>query len=96
MSAGGPILDPKVEAFIILPIAPFTLSARPIVVPSTSSISLKLIEPGRNSVLVIDGQEEYNITPEDVLTFSSEETPATFVRFEPNFYKLIEEKLTTQ
>ena len=93
MSAGGPILDPKVDAFIIVPIAPFKLSSRPLVVPSNSIISIKLMEPNRNSVLVIDGQEEYEITPNDIVKFTRAEVPAEFVRFEPNFYKSIEEKL---
>jgi NAD+ kinase len=95
MSAGGPILDPKVSAFIITPIAPFKLTARPIVVPSSSLITIKLMEPRRNSVLVIDGQVKYKITPADEMKFTLSDTFAEFVRFEPNFYRSIEEKLTT-
>ncbi|WP_455392054.1 NAD(+)/NADH kinase [[Eubacterium] cellulosolvens] len=94
MSAGGPILDPKVDAFIIVPIAPFKLSARPLVVPSKSIIIVKLLEPHRNSVLVIDGQAEYELTPDDIVSFTRSELSAEFVRFEPNFYRTIEEKLT--
>jgi len=96
MSAGGPILDPKADAFIIVPIAPFKLSARPLVVSSNSTITIRLKEPKRSSVLVIDGQVEYKISTEDTLTFSRADSDAEFIRFEPNFYKLIEEKLTTQ
>ena len=96
MSAGGPIIDPKVDAFLIVPIAPYKLSARPLVVPSSSIITIKIMESHRNSVLVIDGQEEYEVTSNDELSFAKDETPARFIRFEPNFYKSIEEKLTTQ
>jgi len=96
MSAGGPILDPKVDAFIIVPIAPFKLSTRPLVVPSNSSISVKLMEPKRKSVLVIDGQVQYEITPNDIVQFTKAKQSAEFIRFEPNFYRLIEEKLTSQ
>ncbi len=96
MSVGGPILDPRVDAFIIVPIAPFKLSARPLVVPSLSTITIKILGPKRNSVLVIDGQAEYKITPNDVLTFTRSEKFAEFIRFEPNFYRLIEEKLSGQ
>jgi NAD+ kinase len=96
MSAGGPIVDPKVDAFLIVPIAPFKLSARPLVVPSSSSISITQMEPRRESVLVIDGQVEYPVTPDDVVKFSQEEIPAEFVRFKPHFYKSIEEKLNSQ
>jgi NAD+ kinase len=96
MSAGGPILDPKLDAFIIVPIAPFKLSTRPLVVPSNSLISVKLMEPKRKSVLVIDGQVQYEITPNDIVQFTKAKQSAEFIRFEPNFYRLIEEKLTAQ
>ena len=41
MSAGGPIVDPRVGAFIIVPICPFKLGARPTVVPDDSVIKVK-------------------------------------------------------
>ncbi len=96
MSAGGPILDPKVDAILIVPIAPFKLSARPLVVPSTSTVSIELIGTKRNSILVIDGQVKYKLVNKDVLTFTRAQTSAEFIRFHPNFYRLIEEKLTNQ
>jgi NAD+ kinase len=96
MSAGGPILDPKVDAILIVPIAPFKLSARPLVVPSNSTITIELMGPKKNSILVIDGQVEYKLITNDILTFTSADIHAEFIRFHPNFYKLIEEKLTTQ
>jgi NAD+ kinase len=94
MSAGGPILDPRVEAFIIVPIAPFKLSARPMVIPIDSSVSIQLLTPNRPSLLVLDGQQEYKIKTNDKVTFSRSESPARFIKFEPDFYKRIEEKLT--
>jgi len=96
LSAGGPILDPKVDAFIIVPIAPFKLSARPLVVPSTSKISIRFLGGRCTSILVIDGQVEYELTEKDELIFTHAETSAQFIRFHPNFYRLIEEKLTFQ
>jgi NAD+ kinase len=97
MSAGGPILDPKVDAFLIVPIAPFKLSARPLVVPCNSTISIKILGGSkRNCLLVIDGQMEYEITPNDIVKFTEFDKSAEFIRFELNFYKLFEEKLSTQ
>jgi NAD+ kinase len=96
MSAGGPILDPKVNAILIVPIAPFKLSARPLVVPSTSEVSIEIIGTKRNSILVIDGQVKYKLVDNDILTFTRAKTSAEFIRFQPNFYRLIDEKLTTQ
>jgi NAD+ kinase len=94
MSAGGPILDPRVGAFIIVPIAPFKLSARPMVIPIDSVASIRLLTPKRPSLLVLDGQFEIKIKTNDKITFTKSESPARFIKFEPDFYKRIEEKLT--
>lgn len=94
MSAGGPILDPRVEAFIIVPIAPFKLSARPMVIPIDSTISIKHREPKRPSLLVLDGQYEQKLEADDEITFTKSESMVKFIKFEPDFYKRIEEKLT--
>jgi NAD+ kinase len=96
LSAGGPILDPKVDAFLIVPIAPFKLSARPLVVSSNSTISISLLGSRRSSIVVIDGQAEYQFKGDDILNITRSDIYAEFVRFHPNFYRLIEEKLTTQ
>lgn len=56
MSAGGPILHPRVEAILITPICPHTLSDRPVVVPDTSLIELRLSETADSVFLTLDGQ----------------------------------------
>jgi NAD+ kinase len=94
MSAGGPILDPRVEAFVIVPIAPFKLSARPMVIPIDSNISIKHKEPKRPSLLVLDGQYEHKLKTDDEITFTKSESMVKFIKFEPDFYKRVEEKLT--
>jgi NAD+ kinase len=93
MSAGGPIMDPRVEAFIVVPIAPFKLSARPLVVPLHSKISIRFLDPGRPSVLVLDGQYERKITSEDVVHISVSESRARFIKFDTDFYRKVTEKL---
>ena len=95
MSAGGPILDPRVEAFVIIPIAPFKLSARPMVIPIDSKVTIKHLEPKRTSLLVLDGQFEYKINTDDKLKFTRSDSPAKFIKFEPDFYKRVGEKLTS-
>jgi NAD kinase len=44
-------------------------------------------------VLVLDGQIEYEVGRGDVITLSQSEEPAKFIRFEPDFYKRVSEKL---
>jgi NAD+ kinase len=94
MSAGGPIVDPRVEAFLIVPICPFKLGARPIVVSNKSEIKVKLLRKGKKAIAVIDGQfeEEFNY-PEELL-FKKSDTKAYFVRLNKDFYKKVREKLT--
>jgi NAD+ kinase len=58
VAAGEPILDPEMEAFILNPICPFTLSYRPMVLPATETLMVE-VEYGQRSdvLLTIDGQE---------------------------------------
>jgi NAD+ kinase len=57
LSAGGPIVHPSVESFIITPICPHTLSDRPVVVGDTSIIEVKLSVGTESVFLTLDGQK---------------------------------------
>ncbi len=57
MSAGGPIVHPTVESFILTPICPHTLSDRPVVVRDSSSIEIKLLANPESVFLTLDGQK---------------------------------------
>jgi NAD+ kinase len=57
LSAGGPIVHPTVESFIITPICPHTLSDRPVVVRDTSVIEMKLSAGTESVFLTLDGQK---------------------------------------
>ena len=54
LSAGGPILDPRLEAFVLTPISPHTLTQRPVVLPASSRIELRPV--GQSLALTVDGQ----------------------------------------
>ena len=56
LSAGGPILSPETDAFVISLICPHTLSSRPLVVPDGSEISIKTVESSGECLLSVDGQ----------------------------------------
>ena len=85
MSAGGPIVDPRVGAFIIVPICPFKLGSRPTVVPNDSVIKVKFLREGKKAVAVIDGQFEEEINYMDEFIFKKAENYAYFVRLSKNF-----------
>jgi NAD+ kinase len=62
MAAGGPILDPEMDALIVNPICPFTLSNRPIVLPSRQSLIVTVEKEQRSGVLLtVDGQDTFEL-----------------------------------
>jgi NAD+ kinase len=65
LSAGGPIVHPSVESFIITPICPHTLSDRPVVVRDTSIIEMKLSAGTESVFLTLDGQKGIPLQPTD-------------------------------
>lgn len=93
MSAGGPIVDPRVDAFIIVPICPFKLGSRPTVVSGGSIIQVRLLREGKKAVAVIDGQYEEEINYMEELVFQKSKENAYFVRLTKEFYKKVREKL---
>jgi NAD+ kinase len=56
LSAGGPIIHPEMEALLISPICPHTLSMRPLVVPATAHVEVTLASDGSRVYLTLDGQ----------------------------------------
>jgi NAD+ kinase len=94
MSAGGPIVDPRVNATIIVPIAPFKLSARPTVVDIESEISFQLLEE-KDAELVIDGQYYRAIRKEDRINVTRGE-PAFFVKLGDKHFLKLRNKLRVE
>ncbi len=94
MSAGGPIVDPKVDAAIIVPIAPFKLSARPTVVDINTMISLELFGM-KEAELVIDGQFYRGIGKEDRISITRGE-PAFFVKIRDKHFLKLRDKLRSE
>lgn len=95
MSAGGPIINPRVNAIVVVPVAPFKLSSRPWVIPSDSEITVKLSDNEKEAVIAIDGQKSYRIKPDDVVKLKKSKYPARFVRIlDTCFYERVQRKLS--
>jgi len=92
MSVGGPILDPAIDAFEIVPISPFKLSFRPIVVPPKTRAHLH-VTSDRPAILVLDGYDHFDISKEDHIQVEKSKEKAFFVKFEKNFYSKVRGKL---
>jgi len=94
MSAGGPIVDPRVNAIVVVPVAPFKLSSRPWVIPSDSEITIRLSIP-KEAVIAIDGQKSYRIRHDDIVKLKKSKYPARFVKISDTcFYERVQKKLT--
>jgi len=94
MSAGGPIVDPGVDGTVIVPLAPFKLSARPWVVPARSEIRMELTVPKKEAVIVIDGQYTRKIKEDDRILITKADKPARFVKTRKDgFYEKVRSKL---
>lgn len=66
LSGGGPILEPNLPAFILVPICPHTLSNRPVVVDENASIDLTVRGSGTDQAqITCDGQTNYSLLPGD-------------------------------
>jgi len=69
LSAGGPVVDPTIEALILVALAPHTLSARPLLLRADSLVRLKL-DTGGDAVLSGDGQTRLHLLPGDFVEIS--------------------------
>ena len=92
MSAGGPVLDPGVNAFVLTPIIPLSIF-HPIVFPSNSELTIEIIK-SRNTQILVDGHYRQIATsklPRIKITRSKYET--SFIRFRHNFYDRLRNRL---
>jgi len=95
MSAGGPIVDPKVGAFIIIPICPYKLGFRAFIVSDESEIKVKLLKKGKKAVFVMDGHISREVNYLEEINFRKSKNDAYFIRTnDKDFYQKVKEKLT--
>ncbi len=94
LSAGGPIVFPSMNAVVITPICPFTLSNRPIVVPDTAEIQLRLKTEKEEVALTLDGQIGFDLTTHDVIKVAKSKTTLNLVKPpNRNYFDVLRNKL---
>jgi len=92
LSAGGPVLDPAVTAFVITPICPVTVF-HPLVFPADSNITLNIFRPDEILVL-IDGKYRKAVNVKDLtLKVTVSKNVTSFIRFETDFYDRLRSRL---
>jgi len=94
LSAGGPVIYPSMNAVVITPICPFTLSNRPIVVPDDSKIEVRLMTEKEDVALTLDGQVGFPLQAGDRVVIRKSNT--TFNLVQPanrNYFDVLRDKL---
>jgi len=94
LSAGGPVIFPSMNAVVITPICPFTLSNRPIVVPDDASIELRLKTDQEEVTLTLDGQVGFSLKVDDRIVIRK--SSVTFNLVQPsnrNYFDVLRDKL---
>ena len=96
LSAGGPVVLPGLECFVLTPICPHTLNARPVVVSADERITVRMVDDRGGAQAVLDGRRAIMLDrdhPE--ITIRRSIRQARFVRLnEKNYYGLLRSKLS--
>jgi NAD+ kinase len=96
LAAGGPIVHPSVDALVLTPIAPHTLTNRPVVIPGDADVEVHPEAPGGSEDVFVtyDGQYGYPIQPGDVIHVRTAKQALRLVKApERGYFELLREKL---
>jgi NAD+ kinase len=94
LSAGGPIVEPDMDAFVVTPICPHTLSIRPMIVSMRKTITVEVHGKNEEAVMVADGQTVAQLKDNQVLTITKADRKALLVRpSASSFYNILRTKL---
>jgi NAD+ kinase len=94
LSAGGPIVYPMMEVFVLVPICPHTLTDRPIILPTIEPITIKMVSKEKDAWLTLDGQEGTQIFYGDEIVVKQSPYYAHIVRTPyKNYFDILREKL---
>lgn len=94
MSAGGPILSPSLEALLLVPICPHTLTARPLVVADTVEIRARLTASRQPAALSLDSHNSLALEVGDEILIRRAQCSARFIHpEEENFFQILRSKL---
>ncbi len=94
LAAGGPILAPDVQGFLITPVAPHALTNRPLVVQDTAIIDILIKDSGDSVLLTVDGQQGTSLSDGDVVQCRKSEFTVKLLKLpERSFFDVLRTKL---
>ncbi len=95
LAAGGPIIHPRADAIVLTPIAPHTLTNRPIIVPGNEIIEIRPQVQGTQDEIFVtyDGQSGYPLQQGDIVRVRRSERTLRLVKAPRSYFELLREKL---
>jgi NAD+ kinase len=93
LSAGGPIVFPTLSVVVLAPICPHTLSNRPVVLPDTFEIEVRIKARDHDAMLTVDGQESVQLGAADTVRIRRGKRPVLLIRSEHPYFEIWRNKL---
>ena len=95
LSCGGPIVEPQLDAMVVVPICPHTLTDRPIVIAANQTIEIRLLErEDTGAAVAIDGHSIGPISPGDTMTITAADQRIRLIHPPGyDFYSILRSKL---
>jgi NAD+ kinase len=94
LSAGGPLVDPTIQALLVVPICPHTLAARPIVVPAGTVITFDIETDGGDVLCIADSYQVFALSDGDTVRVSRSANVTRLVKIgHSSFYRKVRDRL---
>lgn len=95
LAAGGPIIEPQVQALVLTAISPHSLTQRPLVIPDTSEVQILLKRRPGHVLMTLDGQDAVDMKEGDVVTIRRFKKHSLKLISSPtrDYFQLLREKL---
>lgn len=94
LAAGGPVIHPVVPGIILTPICPFTLTNRPLIIPDTAEVEIRLEGDPEDILLTFDGQEGMPIDSRDRIIVKKGKNPVRMISLsEGKYFKVLKARL---
>ncbi|MCP4370080.1 MAG: NAD(+)/NADH kinase [Deltaproteobacteria bacterium] len=94
LAAGGPVIHPLVPGIIMTPICPFTLTNRPLIIPDSAKVTIRLEEKSSDIMLTFDGQEGLKISEENAVIIQKSPRPIRMITIPgQHYFDVLKEKL---
>ena len=94
LAAGGPVIHPAVPGIVLTPICPFTLTNRPLIVPESVTIKIRLAKGSSDIILTFDGQKGLDINDKDEILIQKGPHPMNLITLpERQYFDILKNKL---